>query len=81
MSTHFERAIEEMLKFNKAAQAKKREEWIRRYTGHFGEPSRLLEYRSGQLVFNELYRSAMKMAQNIVAEAGAIEESAFDPEP
>lgn len=56
---------------------KLREDWIRRFTGYFGEPASLGHYRAGEISFGQLYRSSMKMAENMVTEAERVDSGAF----
>jgi len=64
-----------------------REAWIRRFSGYFGDPIRLGEYRAGTLTFQELYDSANRHAQDMTIEAKRCDSAAFDddeaptPEP
>lgn len=55
-----------------SALRRSRQQWIQKYRGHFGDPIRIDEYRAGTITFEELYRSSMHTAENMVAEAGSI---------
>lgn len=55
-----------------------REAWIKRFTGYFGDPLRLGEYRAGKLSFEELYKSAMRHVEDMVTEAGRYDPAAWD---
>lgn len=54
------------------------ERWIRRYCGHFGEPYNLEPFRAGSVTFRELYDTAMRQAENMLAEAQSVESVAFE---
>lgn len=62
------------------AKRRKREKWIKRYSGYFGPPTRLEDYRKAEITFNELYRSSMKMAESMTTEAGYTEPGTLDDE-
>lgn len=56
------------------------ERWIKRYRGNFGDPSALHEYRAGRIGFRELYDSAMRQAELMLAEVQQITADAFGDE-
>lgn len=47
-----------------------REAWISRFTGYFGEPLQLSEYRRGEITFGHLYTHSLRHADDMVNEAG-----------
>lgn len=55
-----------------------REAWIKRFTGYFGDPIRLSEYRAGKLSFGEFYNITINHAEDMVNEAGHYDPAA-DP--
>lgn len=57
---------------------RERERWIARYTGHFGEPPGLSQYRFGSMNFRELYDQGMRFAEMMLAEAQTIHSKAFE---
>lgn len=57
-----------------------REKWIKRYSGYFGEPFRLDEYRKGGLTFREFYMAMIDHAEDMVTEASHIDYAAFNDE-
>lgn len=71
-----EDAMKNETKETKRTQA--REAWIKRYTGYFGEPFRLDEYRRGLLTFREFYTYMMNHADDMVNEAGHCDNEAFN---
>lgn len=47
-----------------------REAWITRFSGYFGNPLRLDDYRRGEINFESLYRSSIRHVEEQVIEAG-----------
>jgi len=60
------------------ARTKAREAWIKRYTGYFGEPLMLPEYRRGQITFEELRSKARSTAEDMASEAMYCDPVAHD---
>ncbi len=66
-----------MSKYTSDEIIKERERWLGRFKGHFGEPPRLEDWKLGSITFEELYHSAMKFADNMLAEVQYVQSCAF----
>lgn len=55
-----------------------REAWITRWTGYFGEPPKLDDYRQGLIGFRELYKHACKRVEDMATEAANCSQEAFE---
>jgi len=55
-----------------------REAWIMRWTGYYGDPPKLEEYRNGEVSFLELYRNARSRAEDMATESSNISQEAFE---
>ena len=65
---------------DKAARNAAREAWIKRFTGYFGDPLRLSEYRAGTITFSELYDSANRHVDDMTTEAARCDYAALKDE-
>lgn len=58
-----------------------REKWIKHWSGYFGEPPKLQDYRAGRVSFRELYDHSNSFAEDMATEGRIIDyATAFSDE-
>jgi hypothetical protein len=57
-----------------------RDKWISKFTGHFGEPIGLQEYRDGTKSFREMRDESLRYANGLLAEVEYYNMAMFDDE-